>query len=480
MLSAMSNTMPSYAGALRDLCRGSDTMSEKKKRDKVATRQQCALEKHILRQRNNDKRAVSLSPVQPKKRSPSGSASSKPKVGIFHPLLYLSANNLKQSIAARILLNTLTDLRMLSTLARTKAYVEAESVSTYSLLDERTRSTPSPAQGNRRDSLETTKTASCGSCEKESRAVVELQLSLKEKDSQIAELRSKYEQNGAILVREEESHGELKKKYATQIAQRLNDKSMVDRYYEAYQNADEECARLEGDLEVFRKEYSEAKQQWHTKMQAKERRIAKLQDEHRSTIDALEVVHKKEMAAKEEEVKNLWAVVVEKDVELDGAIKKAADERREYKTKAADSQRKMVKASKIHWRAAEKMQQKLQHDLDIRTADCQDALQENEKKVTDLIHRNHQLEKEYSCLSEMLKQKFPDVEELREIIDDNFQGLQDERNLRANVMQMREQIENLLDRIQQMGVQLTSHQHKEQDAVLDQPQVRCRLCSCDL
>jgi DNA repair exonuclease SbcCD ATPase subunit len=273
---------------------------------------------------------------------------------------------------------------------------------------------------------------------------------LKEKDSQIAELRSKYEQNGAILVREEESHGELKKKYATQIAQRLNDKSMVDRYYEAYQNADEECARLEGDLEVFRKEYSEAKQQWHTKMQAKERRIAKLQDEHRSTIDALEVVHKKEMAAKEEE------------------------------TKAADSQRKMVKASKIHWRAAEKMQQKLQHDLDIRTADCQDALQENEKKVTDLIHRNHQLEKEYSCLSEMLKQKFPDVEELREIIDDNFQGLQDERNLRANVMQMREQIENLLDRIQQMGVQLTSHQHKEQDAVLDQPQVRCRLCSCDL
>jgi hypothetical protein len=53
---------------------------------------------------------------------------------------------------------------------------------------------------------------------------------------------------------------------------------MINQHCEAYQNVDEECARLEDDLEGLGREDNEAKQQCHAKLQAKDRQLAKLQD----------------------------------------------------------------------------------------------------------------------------------------------------------------------------------------------------------
>jgi hypothetical protein len=87
--------------------------------------------------------------------------------------------------------------------------------------------------------------------------------------------------------------------------------------------------------------------------------------------------------------------------------------------------------------------------------------------MTSLVDRNLQLEKVNDTMSQMLKKRFPDAEGLQEIIDDNYAGLKEEKDLRAQVKQMRELIENLLDKIQQMEGHYTKHQNAEQDARLE-------------
>jgi hypothetical protein len=137
-------------------------------------------------------------------------------------------------MAVRILLYTRTDWTMAATIAHTNAYLEVEFASNYSPIEDRTRSTPSLQHESRRASIETDKTSSCGSREAGSQKVVELEQSLKKKDAHIAKLQSKYEQKSAMLLREEQSHEELREKYATPTAQQLNDQSMIDQHCEAY------------------------------------------------------------------------------------------------------------------------------------------------------------------------------------------------------------------------------------------------------
>lgn len=78
-------------------------------------------------------------------------------------------------------------------------------------------------------------------------------------------------------------------------------------------------------------------------------------------------------------------------------------------------------------------------------------------------------------MSDMLKQGFPNAADLHEIIDNNYQRLEDDKDLRADLKQMREHNENLVDNIQQMEGQYTKHQHAEQDAVLDANQLQCKV-----
>ena len=67
----------------------------------------------------------------------------------------------------------------------------------------------------------------------------------------------------------------------------------------------------------------------------------------------------------------------------------------------------------------------------------------------------------------MLKHNFSDATFLGSIIDNNLAGMKEKDELRASVKQLSEQNGNLLDKIQQMADQSTTHQHAELDARLE-------------
>jgi hypothetical protein len=150
-----------------------------------------------------------------------------------------------------------------------------------------------------------------------------------------------------------------------------------------------------------------------------------------------------------------------------------------YEKASENRLRQVHNAAHTNRKVVEEKNEALQDQINRITGDYKDAIKDNEKKMSSLVHRNLQLEKVNDTMSKMLKKRFPDAEGLHEIIDDNYAGLKEEKDLRAQVKQMRELIENLLDKIQQMEGHYTKHQNAEQDARLEANHLQNRVFDRD-
>ena len=247
-----------------------------------------------------------------------------------------------------------------------------------------------------------------------------------------------------------ERYEQLEDRYAKQRAQRVADKEKVDDAFGKFQAAEARC------LDIERR----AKAQ----LLAKGREIGLLQDDYKCAMAIMEQVHKKELEAKQAIVDEAKALVVMKDEEIDAVIRNAAEERRAYKAKAGSEKRKLLKAAKVIREAREQEKEMSNTQYQSLHNQTMDALIGNETTIISLVSRNDQLEKEHRAMSILLSQRFPNAESLRSVIEDNTTGKEEEKRLRGDVKHMKEQNENLLDKIQQMEAHYTRHQHGEQDA----------------
>jgi hypothetical protein len=372
-------------------------------------------------------------------------------------------------IAANVFMGLPPDWSGAATQARMQKYLdETWSATTHSSIDEYfARLTPSPNNGSSQDGSDTAKCSSRELHEEDIHRLEKLRWALDEADRDNVELYAQCEHVNAQVQQSREEYAELKAKYEMQLTCRRNDKTKLDEAYRYYQAAEGDRADLEEKLDAVAIEHDHTVEQLQAQLVAKEPEVAKLQNNHQCAIVVLEGSYQRDLAAKEEELLQAKALVVDKEVELKSVIKKTADERRDYKVKVRKEKQKLIKAANTHRKAADEKQESMEQRINILTADCTDALKENESQMISLVSRNQQLEKEHRCMSDMLNQGYPCAEDLHEIIDNNYAGLAEEKESRARIKQLKEQNENLLDKIQQMEAHYTKHQNAEQNAVLE-------------
>jgi hypothetical protein len=265
----------------------------------------------------------------------------------------------------------------------------------------------------------------------------------------------------ARLQQSEENYRALQKKYNKQLNQRQNDRNTVEQAFLAYEAADDRSEMLEKEIAFLQEANAALERRCEAQSLTEMQHLTKLESDQRCANAVLENIHQKELAAKAEESQRARSIVIEKDQELNAAIKKASDERQLYEKASENRLRQVHNAAHTNRKVVEEKNEALQDQINRLTGDYKDAIRDNEDKMTSLVDRNFQLEKVNDTMSKMLKKRFQDAEGLHEIIDDNYAGLKEEKDLRAQVKQMRELIENLLDKIQQMEGHYTKHQNAE-------------------
>ena len=361
---------------------------------------------------------------------------------------------MKGPIAKQIILRSEEDWQNFRAASRTHEYLDQQSVTTYSSIDDCDRSTPPPnSDSDRHRQSETDRTSSCDSEDVLAQA-------LEQKQKEATKLHAKCEQAETKRREEEVRYIELKKKYDSHIAQRKSDYAKVQDAWEYCKEAKEQCEELTLKLQ-------DSKEEHKAQLRAKELELAQLKDKQQCAISVLEEIHKKELAAKEDEIAQAKALVAEKDEELSAATRKAAEERRDYKTKAGYEKRKLLNAAKVYREASEKEKDAQELRLQQVIADASDAVDKNETTITSLTARNLRLENENNRISRLLKQQFPTAERLWKVIDGGKADKEEAKKLRAELKLMKETNENLLDKIQQMQDQFTRHQQGEQNARIE-------------
>lgn len=153
--------------------------------------------------------------------------------------------------------------------------------------------------------------------------------------------------------------------------------------------------------------------------------------------------------------------------ELTTALDTATAERIASTKAAEDKLRKVLKSSEIRRKALEAEKEELVFKAHKVEVDYKDTFNAHEIKIDSLVNQNHQLKEEHWLIPGMLKHNFSDATFLGSIIDKNLAGMKEKDELRASVKQLSEHNENLLDKIQQMADQSTTHQHAELDARLE-------------
>jgi hypothetical protein len=222
----------------------------------------------------------------------------------------------------------------------------------------------------------------------------------------------------------------------------------VEQAFLAYEAAEDRSEILEKEVALLQEANAALERRCEAQSLTERQHLTKLESDQRCANVVLENIHQKELAAKAEESQRARSIVTEKDQELNAAIKKASDERQLYEKASENRLRQVHNAAHTNRKVLEEKNEALQDQINRLTGDYKDAIKDNEDKMTSLVDRNFQLEKVNDTMSKMLKKRFQDAEGLHEIIDDNYAGLKEEKDLRAQVKQMGELIENLLDKIQ--------------------------------
>jgi hypothetical protein len=433
-----------------------------KKRNNLSTCMSSALEAHVSRLRgvrkplpeHTTRPTLRFGP----ERKPPDSMVSSSTLCLHAPIAAVA----KSKIAAPIFLKTQADWTRVSAAARTREYVDQIPATTYSSVNENSDS-PEPLQDTSGEdsSGETSAISSCDSYEVNAQGRQELGRLLEEKTDENAALRIANNEATAWLQQSEENYRALQKKYNKQLDQRQNDRNTVEQAFLAYEAAEDRSEILEKEVALLQEANAALERRCEAQSLTERQHLTKLESDQRCANVVLENIHQKELAAKAEESQRARSIVTEKDQELNAAIKKASDERQLYEKASENRLRQVHNAAHTNRKVLEEKNEALQDQINRLTGDYKDAIKDNEDKMTSLVDRNFQLEKVNDTMSKMLKKRFQDAEGLHEIIDDNYAGLKEEKDLRAQVKQMRELIENLLDKIQQMEGHYTKHQNAE-------------------
>jgi hypothetical protein len=464
----MPSTIPETNSARRDLRDVSEPPKNPKKRNSVSSRMRSALEAHVSRLRgvrkllpeHTTRPTLRFGP----ERKPPDSMVSSSTLCLHAPI----ADVAKSKIAAQIFFKSQADWTKVSAAARTHEYVDQISATTCSSVDENRDSPASPQDSSEEDSgEETSATSSCDSCEVSAQGRQELGRLLEEKTGENVALQIANNEATARLQQSGENYRALQKKYNKQLDQRQNDRNTAEQAFLSYKAAEDRSEMLEKEVAFLQQENVALERRCEAQSLAERQHLTKLESDQRCANAVLESIHQKELAAKKDESQRARSLLVEKDQELNAAIKKASEERQLYAKASENRLRQVQKAAQINRKVMDEKDRALQDQINRLIGDYKYAIKDNEKKMTSLVDRNLQLEKVNDTMSQMLKKRFPDAEGLHEIIDDNYDGLKEEKDLRAQVKQMRELIENLLDKIQQMEGHYTKHQNAEQDARLE-------------
>ncbi|CAO2649648.1 Nn.00g070330.m01.CDS01 [Neocucurbitaria sp. VM-36] len=375
------------------------------------------------------------------------------------------ADRLQNGITSRILKETEATWQKLTAAQRTREYIDQVTVTIYTSDDGSLRSTQEPYNDSERGAqVGTDPTSSIGSHGTKTKKSHELAKLLKKKNGENTALQAAVKTLEDDVCERDECHRALEERYATQRAQRLKDKETVDHAFEQYQALQVHCTGLKESNRSLEAQCGQMTVEYRAQLQAKDRQLAELRNNHECEIAVLEKAHHEELASKAVEIQEAKALLQEKDEELNQAIRDGAKERRDIKAKLGEEKRELTKAAKINRNAWSKEKESLDERIKQMDTDARDSLQAQKDEIVRLTQRKRHLEIENALLSNRNQGCQPGMEQVQEAIA----TLQETRKeLEATQRQKTiafEKIENILESQQQQQDRFSAEVKKEQKA----------------
>ena len=360
-----------------------------------------------------------------------------------------TTDNTKSSITAKIIQETRGTWQGLLASSRTREFVNQATATTYSSFDEHVydRSTPSPGGDSHTDVTSGYEVEGTGVQRKEQERAEALQ-----KENEVLRMR---------CTQLDASFGELDEKYAKLTRRRMIDKARVEEAWEVYQESQASCTQLEEKIVAFQVEYNELEQQRLAQLEATSRRVKELKKKHEVMQNAAKEIFLDESVKKNHEVQEAKLLVQTAGV---AAARAAADELQKYKQIAENEMRRLIDATENIRQNFTANAEKVAVQVAQTRADCDDAMAANNKSMITIVKKVTQLRKENRTMCDMLKQRYPHANELRHVIHSNDAGKQEVKNLRDSNRRLTAQVENLIDKEQQIGDHLTTHRNRQLEA----------------
>ncbi|KAH4068009.1 hypothetical protein HBI67_099290 [Parastagonospora nodorum] len=332
--------------------------------------------------------------------------------------------------------------------ARTQKYVDELSATAVNPIDVDAQSTlpPDNASEPSSETTETGKDASYDSQAETAQKLTDLQRLVEQKGRDCEEMHAQCEQSGLEVQEFRGNYAILDKKYKAQLAQRVNDKAMVDEAQQHCDAVDENYAKLEAKFDAIKNGHGQTIKQLQAQLKMNDQEKAKLQDSHRCAIAVLQDSHKKDLAKKIVEVEQALSLFTLKQEALKSTKRELL-----RVAEVADSNRKV-------W-AQEK--QDFEFRAEVSDASALDTIGANESEIMRLTERNRILEDEVQLLS------FPDRAHSKEVLNaiTNSAAIRKEiAEERRELMVAKEKLENTLESIHTDREIFGADQKKETEA----------------
>lgn len=435
--------------------------------EKFSCRQRLSIEAHIARIRNPSTTSSILqhqSRVR-RRRGDDSKTNTEALVGASktNTIAIVAKSKKKQApVSAEILKRTAHAWLGATSSTRTKEFVEQAAATHCTLKDDHEgSSSPEPGSDSKgSDSSET----DCTSDTDTSATSQDFEIALHQKEEDIATLNANLSRTFFRLSETTQENVALKIKLAEQQAQRLNDKDKVDYAFEQYHSLENRCDDLEEQLREAKMRLDETAMKHKDAVRSKDQQLGELTSNHEQAKSAAQHDHAAALARKERLFQRTIELSQRREVEHQQALAKVIAERDEAIKNAGRKQRELVEAAKTTRKALKAEKEALLTETSQMRADYADTVQRDRATLQGLVARNTQLAAEHDTMSQLLQARFPNVGNLQRVIEAGKNQKQEEQNISRTKRHLEYQIENLLDKMQQMQGQFTRHQHAEQDA----------------
>ncbi|KAH3953076.1 hypothetical protein HBH53_040920 [Parastagonospora nodorum] len=416
--------------------------------DQVKSRQQTDMAAHIARVR----RSIAVAPLSTVYRNkhfmPCAVLDTSTVSTAISPSEVRMTNKTKIQTSSKLLQDVKVAWNKAAAHARTQKYVDELSATAVNPIDMNAQSTlpPDNASEPGSETIETSKDASYDSQAETAQKLADLQRLVEQKGRDCEEMHAQCEQSGLEVQEFRGNYAILDKKYKAQLAQRFNDKAMVDEAQRHCDAVEEDYAKLEAKLDAIKNGHGQTIKQLQAQLKMNDQEKAKLQDSHRCAIAVLQDSHKKDLAKKTVEVEQALSLFTLKQEALGSAKRELL-----RVAEVADSNRKV-------W-AQEK--QDFEFRAEVSDASALDTIGANESEIISLTERNRILEDEVQLLS------FPERGHSKEVLNaiTNSAAIRKEiTEERRDLMVAKEKLENTLESIHTDREIFEADQKKETEA----------------